>query len=171
MKNINKKIKISGFGGQGVLFLGKFIAELANIKELYITWLPSYGPEMRGGTANCSVVISSKPIPSPVINDVDILIAFNQPSYDKFKKQVLKNGLIIIDSSLVKTSNKSVIKVEATKTAERLGNKKVANMVMAGVILKELDLFYIKSIKEILKKSGFKKEMIDLNLKALESIK
>lgn len=169
MNNINKKIIIAGFGGQGILYLGKFIAALANKKGLFITWLPSYGPEMRGGTANCSVIISSKEIPSPVIDKANILIALNQPSFDKFYSQISRKALVIIDSSLVKTTKKSIHKVEATTIAEELGNKKVANMIMAGVLLKKIDLFDIKHIKQVFSESGFKKEIIELNMKALKA--
>jgi len=169
-KDISYKIKIAGFGGQGILFLGRFIAELANKRGLNITWLPSYGPEMRGGTAHCSVIISSRDIPSPVVDTPNVLIAFNQPSFDKFYPQTEKKALVIIDSSLVKTSNRNVIKVNATETAEKLGNKKVANMVMAGFLLKKISLFDIKLSKEILKEVGFKKELIAKNIKALEAI-
>jgi 2-oxoglutarate ferredoxin oxidoreductase subunit gamma len=162
------KIKIAGFGGQGILYLGRFISELANRSGFNVTWLPSYGPEMRGGTANCSVIISSKEIPSPVIDKPDILIALNQPSFDKFYPQIEKDAYVIIDSSLVRTSKKKVNRIQATETAEKLGNKKVTNMVIAGKVLREIDLLDFNSVNEIFKESGFNKEIIKLNMKALK---
>ena len=99
---IDFSIILAGFGGQGILSAGKFAAEAALIEGHEVSWFPSYGPEMRGGTANCSVVISDEAIGSPVINDADVLIALNQPSLEKFEKQVKAGGIIIIDSSLIK---------------------------------------------------------------------
>ncbi len=168
MKKETYKIRIAGFGGQGVLFLGKLIAEVANKKGYNITWLPSYGPEMRGGTANCSVIISKKEIPTPVIDEIDILVAFNQPSLEKFEDQVQKNGLIVIDSGLVKSNIRNIVEIDATKRAEKLGSVKIANMVVAGFLLKELNLFDKNIVQDVLKELGLNKEIIELNLKALE---
>jgi len=163
---MRRRIIIAGFGGQGILFLGRFLAEIANEKGYNITWLPSYGPEMRGGTANCSVIISNREIPSPVIDKANILICFNQPSFNKFYPETKKNALVVIDSSLVKT-NKKVVKIDATETAEKLGDKKVANMVIGGYVLRELGLYSKYISKKVLMEIGLEKDMLKLNLKVL----
>lgn len=133
-----QKITISGFGGQGVLSLGKFISYSAIEQNLNTSWLPSYGPEMRGGTANCSVIYSSEEIAAPVIDHPDILIAFNEPSLDKFEKTVKEGGIIITNSDIVKksTTRKDVkfyqIPVDTLAAAI---NKRGANVYMLGILL------------------------------------
>ena len=133
-----QKITISGFGGQGVLSLGKFISYSAIEQNLNTSWLPSYGPEMRGGTANCSVIYAAEEIAAPVIDQADILIAFNEPSLDKFEKTVKEGGIIITNSDIVKkaTTRKDVkfyqIPVDTLAAAI---NKRGANVYMLGVLL------------------------------------
>ena len=165
-----KKIKVAGFGGQGVLFLGKFIAELANKLDYNITWLPSYGPEMRGGTANCDVIISKKQIGSPLIDNPNILISLNQPSFDKFYPRIEKNALVIINSDLIKSEEKNLVKIKASTLAEGLGNEKILNMVIAGYLIKKLNLFDKKIIQEIFKNAGLSNDLIELNFKALATV-
>lgn len=135
---IDYSIILAGFGGQGVLSAGKMAAEAALIEGKEVSWFPSYGPEMRGGTANCSVVISDHVIGSPVINDTDVLIALNRPSLEKFEKQVKPGGIIIIDSSLVKTgtTRKDVrfFPIPSSEIANELGNMAYATVVLLGCL-------------------------------------
>lgn len=135
---IDYSIILAGFGGQGILSAGKMAAEAALTEGREVSWFPSYGPEMRGGTANCSVVISDEIIGSPVINDADVLIALNQPSLEKFEKQVKPGGIIIIDSSLVKisTQRKDVIffPIQSSEVAIELGNMAYSTIVLLGCL-------------------------------------
>jgi 2-oxoglutarate ferredoxin oxidoreductase subunit gamma len=131
-------IILAGFGGQGILSAGKIIATAALLEGREVSWFPSYGPEMRGGTANCSVVISDEPIGSPVINDTDVLIALNGPSLEKFSRQVKPGGLIIVDSTLVKNdSGRNDIRffpIPAANLAESLGNMTFAAIILLGCL-------------------------------------
>lgn len=132
------KITISGFGGQGVLSLGKFISYSAIEQNLNTSWLPSYGPEMRGGTANCSIIYSAEEIPAPVIDHPDVLIAFNEPSLVKFESTVKEGGIIIVNSDIVKikTTRKDVTFYEIpVDTLAAQINKRGANVYMLGVLL------------------------------------
>lgn len=131
-----ERIVIAGFGGQGVLSLGQFIAYSAMYEGLEVTWLPSYGPEMRGGTANCSVVVGDQPIASPIIAVADTLIVMNKPSLDKFIDSVKPGGLVIVNSSLIKEKitrdDVRVLYVDANELALESGNAKTANIVVFG---------------------------------------
>lgn len=133
-----EKIIIAGFGGQGVLSLGQFIAYAALYENKAATWLPSYGPEMRGGTANCSVVVDDTEVASPIIAVPDTLIAMNKPSLDKFKNKVRPGGLIIVNSSLisdkVERTDVTTIYVPANELAHEAGNDKTANIVVLARI-------------------------------------
>lgn len=137
---MEEKIIIAGFGGQGVLSLGQFIAYSAINNGLEVTWLPSYGPEMRGGTANCSVVVSDQPVASPIIATPDCLIAMNRPSLDKFVNSVKPGGLIIVNSSLidvkVERTDVKTVYVPANDIAREVGNDKTANIVVLGAYVK-----------------------------------
>ena len=168
------QILIAGFGGQGVLFAGKFLAYKGMVEDLNISWLPSYGPEMRGGTANCSVVISDMPVGSPIITTPDVLVAMNLPSLQKFVDTVVPGGKIILDSTLigvqVERSDVEVFYVPATQMAKDAGFSTLANMILAGKVLKETDCVAWDGNKETLeafipaKKAG----LIDVNCKALQ---
>ncbi len=133
-------IIIAGFGGQGVLSLGQFIAYSAMYEGMEVSWLPSYGPEMRGGTANCSVCVDKKPIASPIISSPDTLIAMNMPSLTKFASKVKKGGTIIVNSSLitekVDRDDVRVIYVDASDLAVKVNNPKAANLVIFGAYVK-----------------------------------
>lgn len=139
------KIVLAGFGGQGVLFAGKLIANTALIEDREVSWLPSYGPEMRGGTANCSVTLSDEPIGSPLVLDPDALVAMNQPSLDKFVDAVVPGGLIVADSTMVPNipttdqvaQGVRVFAVPATAMAEENGLKGLANIILAGKLWAE----------------------------------
>ena len=134
----DRKIVLAGFGGQGVLFAGKVIAYTGLIGDREVSWLPSYGPEMRGGTANCSVSLAADPIGSPLITAPDVLIAMNQPSLDKFIDAVVPGGLIIADSTLVQSiperSDVTVKAVPAADIAEKAGLKGLGNIVLVGAL-------------------------------------
>ena len=169
------QILIAGFGGQGVLFAGKFLAYKGLVQDKQVSWLPSYGPEMRGGTANCSVIISDMPVGSPIITNPDVLVAMNLPSLTKFVDTVVPGGKIIIDSTLidvkVQRSDVQVFYVPATQMAKDAGFATLANMILAGKVLKETDAVSFDGNKETLesfipaKKAG----LIDINCKALQA--
>ena len=148
------QILIAGFGGQGVLFAGKFLAYKGLIEERQVSWLPSYGPEMRGGTANCSVILSDEPIGSPIISHPDCLIAMNKPSLDKYKDTVVPGGTILVDSTLidetVERSDVNVFYVPATKMAGDAGFSTLANMILVGKLLKEVDSVGLSNVDDIL---------------------
>jgi 2-oxoglutarate ferredoxin oxidoreductase subunit gamma len=136
-------IILAGFGGQGILSAGRIVASAALIEGHEVSWFPSYGPEMRGGTANCGVVISDSTIGSPVINDTDVLIALNGPSLDKFTRQVKPGGLIIVDSTLVKAipSRQDVrfFSIPASDLANELGNMNFAVVFLLGCLAANSD--------------------------------
>lgn len=170
---MTKEIIISGFGGQGILFAGKVLAYCALIKNYEISWLPSYGPEMRGGTANCSVCISDEPIGSPVIVSADCLIAMNQPSYEKFINIVKPDGLILLDSSNVNEStlrnDVQTISVPATDLANEHQLNNMANMILLGKLISETELFSISEIEQGLRKciSTKREKLIKPNIQAV----
>ena len=168
-----KQILLSGFGGQGILFSGKMIAYKGLIEDKQVSWLPSYGPEMRGGTASCSVIVSDDAVGSPIVSNPDILVAMNLPSMDRFEESVVSGGMIFYDSSLVERSVKredvKVYPVPATRLAGENGFPTLANMILVGKILKELGEFDEEVIMTTLKKiiSAKRVDMIDVNMKAL----
>ena len=167
------QILIAGFGGQGVLFAGKFLAYKGLMEDLQVSWLPSYGPEMRGGTANCSVVLSDTPVGSPIITEPDVLIAMNLPSLQKFVDTVVPGGQIYVDSSLidvkVERTDVEVFYIPATQMAKENDIATLANMIIVGHLLQnqpELDFAGAAETVEHLvppKKAG----LIELNMKAL----
>jgi len=167
-------ILIAGFGGQGVLFAGKVLAYggLCDGKE--ITWLPSYGPEMRGGTCNCSVCVSDEPIGSPLVTSPDILVAMNRPSLEKFIDTVVPGGTVIIDSSIidlkVEHTDVTVCELPATELAETNGLKGLGNMVLVGKLNQVCKVISAQGMdKGIVKCVPAKKpEMLDFNRKAVK---
>ncbi len=169
-----KQLLFSGFGGQGILFAGKFIAYKGLTDEKQVSWLPSYGPEMRGGTASCSVIVSDEPVGSPIVSNPDILIAMNLPSLDKYENSVVKGGTIIMDSSLIERKvvrdDVKVFAVPATQLASDNGMPTLANMILVGKLLKELDDFCEESVTAALKKviSAKRADMMDINRKAMQ---
>ena len=169
------QILIAGFGGQGVLFAGKFLAYKGLVQGKQVSWLPSYGPEMRGGTANCSVIISDTPVGSPIITNPDILIAMNLPSLTKFVDAVVPGGKIIIDSTLidakVERTDVEVFYIPATQMAKDAGFSTLANMVLAGKVLKETDAVSFEGNKETLESfiPAKKASLIDINCQALQT--
>lgn len=168
-----ERIIIAGFGGQGVLSLGKFISYAAIEEGMDTTWLPSYGPEMRGGTANVSVVVSDKTVSSPIIPSPDTLIAMNKPSLYKFVDDVKKDGVIIVNSSLipdkVERDDVKVCYINANDIALEAGNARTANIVVLGAYLKLTGIISkedaLKAIESIF---ASKPKVIPMNLKAFE---
>jgi len=169
------QILIAGFGGQGVLFAGKFLAYKGLVQGKQVSWLPSYGPEMRGGTANCSVIISDTPVGSPIITNPDVLIAMNLPSLTKFVDAVVPGGKIIIDSTLIDAkvvrTDVEVFYIPATQMAKDAGFSTLANMVLAGKVLKETDALAFEGNKETLESfiPAKKANLIDINCQALKT--
>lgn len=170
---MNKQILIAGFGGQGVLFAGKFLATKGLIEDKNVSWLPSYGPEMRGGTANCSVIISDEPVGSPIVSEPDCLIAMNLPSLKRYEDIVVPGGMIIVDSTLisekVERNDVSVFYVPATKMAKDEGFATLANMILCGKLLKEISDMSFENTTEALQKviPARKANLLDVNLNAL----
>jgi 2-oxoglutarate ferredoxin oxidoreductase subunit gamma len=163
----------TGFGGQGILMMGKIIALAALEEKKEVAWIPSYGPEMRGGTAYCTVVISDSPIGSPVIQNPMYLVAMNQPSMEKFGQLVKSDGLILKNSSLVPiSSNRTDLKeyeIAANAIANELGTVKVANVVALGAFIQQTRMFSFDLIQDILKKELSKKPgLLDINIKAID---
>ena len=170
-----ERIIISGFGGQGVLSAGLMLAESAVHIGLEATFMPSYGIEMRGGTANCHVIISDKKIGSPIITEADSLIAFNEPSIQKFAGRVRKDGLIIINSSVAKEEydfpERKVVKVPMESMAlDSLGNQKMANVIMIGKFIREKAFITLDELKRAINEKFLKKgeKVVKLNYQALE---
>ena len=168
------QILLAGFGGQGVLFAGKFLAYKRMVQGKQLSWLPSYGPEMRGGTANCSVILSDTPVGSPIITNPDVLVAMNLPSLQKFVDAVVPGGKIILDSTLidakVERTDVEVFYIPATQMARDAGFSTLANMILTGKVMKEaacVDFADNKGTLEAFipaKKAG----LIDVNCKALQ---
>ena len=171
---MNKEILIAGFGGQGILFSGKFLAYEGLIDGKEVSWLPSYGPEMRGGTANCSIIISDNPVGSPIVSNPDILIAMNLPSLDKYENETKKGGQIFVDSSLidrkVERSDVETYYIPATKLASDKGLSGLANMIMIGHMIAKSGIIPEENIEKAMQKvvPAAKQNMFDLNMKAVQ---
>ena len=164
----------AGFGGQGILFAGKLLAYKGLTEDKQVSWLPSYGPEMRGGTASCSVIISDTPVGSPIVSNPDILIAMNLPSLDKYENLVKAGGMIFYDSSLiereVKRNDVKAFPIPATKLADDNGTPTLANMIIMGKVLGETGEFTDEGVLAALKKviSAKRADMLDVNLNAMK---
>ena len=165
---------LSGFGGQGILFAGKFLAYKGLTAGQQVSWLPSYGPEMRGGTASCSVIVSDDPVGSPIVSNPDILVAMNLPSFDKFESTVVPGGMIFADSTLIERKavrdDVKVFYIPATQLASDNGFPTLANMIIVGKILKELGQFDEDALRAALGKviSAKRADMLETNLKAMK---
>jgi len=172
---MEKSFLFSGFGGQGILFMGKFISYYGMLGGHEVSWIPSYGAEMRGGTASCGVCISEGPIGSPVVASPDVLVCMNLPSLDKFEKDLKGGGLLFIDSSLAErgASRDDIVsyRVPATKAADDNGMKNLANMIMIGRMMAELGYYDPELAREAMKKTvpERKRDLFDMNLRALET--
>jgi 2-oxoglutarate ferredoxin oxidoreductase subunit gamma len=169
-----EEIIIAGFGGQGVMSMGQLLAYAGMLEGKHVSWLPSYGPEQRGGTANCSIVVSDEPVGSPVVSRPQTAIILNNPSFEKFEPHIRPGGLLILNSSLVTRittrEDIKVIEVQATQMANELGNSKVANMILLGTYLANVPFISLHSVVHSLNKvlSPEKSHLIELNIKALE---
>ena len=136
---MQEEIVLAGFGGQGVLFAGQLLAHAAMREGKHVTWIPSYGPEMRGGTANCTVVISDDPIGSPIVKHPSVAVVFNNPSMLKYMDMVRPGGLLVVNGSIVSATTDRqdirIVNVPATETANQLGETKLTNMILCGAML------------------------------------
>ncbi len=172
MRDLN--MVFAGFGGQGVLFAGKVIAYAGLIEGRELSWLPSYGPEMRGGTANCSVCLSDEAIGSPLVTNSNVLVAMNRPSLDKFVNDVEPGGVILLDSSLidvkVERDDVKTYYVPASTLAEENGLKGLANIILVGKLFKEVGFCTEETLDKALQKCipARKAAMLDFNRKAIE---
>ncbi len=169
------QILIAGFGGQGILFAGKFLAYKGLLEDLQVSWLPSYGPEMRGGTANCNVILSDDPVGSPIVTNPDVLIVMNLPSLQKYEDTVVPGGQIYVDSTLiaekVRRTDVEVYYIPATQMANDAGVPTLANMVIMGHVLKNNPELSFDGTEATVQKlvPAKKAELVGLNLKALEA--
>lgn len=168
-------ILIAGFGGQGVLFAGKCLAYNGLTEGKQVSWLPSYGPEMRGGTASCSVILSDSPVGSPIVSNPNVLIALNLPSLDKYEPMAVPGAKIFVESSLierkVERDDVEAFYIPATKMATDMGAPTLANMVILGKMIKETGVVGFDAIENGLKKviPARKADMLEINLKALKA--
>ena len=166
---------IAGFGGQGVLFAGKFIAYKGLLEGRQLSWLPSYGPEMRGGTANCSVILSDDPVGSPIVSNPDVLMVMNLPSLDKYEDEAVAGAKIFVDSTLierkVRRTDVSAYYIPATQLAKDAGFPTLANMIMVGKMIRESGLISYEGLREALGKvvSAKHADLLEVNLKAIET--
>jgi len=169
----NPRLKIAGFGGQGVLLLGLVMAEAGLRSGQHVSWIPSYGPEMRGGTAHVHVNISEKRIGSPLVSRPTVLIAMNGPSLDKFAKEVEPGGLILYNASLISQiparEDVEVLAVPATRIADELGSTLLANMVMLGAYLEYTEIMSLDAAREALHEQVKRKQFLEADLKALDA--
>ena len=166
------RVILAGFGGQGVMFIGRVLAYAGMVSDLNLCWIPSYGPEMRGGTANCSVILSDEEIHSPVIDFADGAIVLNKPAYDKFAPRIKPGGVLIVNSSLAKLDEKrkdiKIIEIPATDIASEMGNVGITNMVCLGALLPSLQLIDLDKVKKAMKELTEKRpELFELNLTAI----
>ena len=167
------QILIAGFGGQGILFAGKFLAYKGLLEELQVSWLPSYGPEMRGGTANCNVIVSEQPVGSPIITEPDVLIAMNLPSLLKYVDTVVPGGQVYVDSSLigqkVERTDVEVFYIPATQMAKEQQIPTLANMIMMGHVLENHPELSFDGTETVVSKlvPPTKAALVELNMKAL----
>ena len=150
-----KQFIFAGFGGQGMLLIGKFVAMAAMLDGKHVSWLPSYGPEMRGGTANCSVIVSDKDVASPLVDKADVIVAMNLPSLDKFEEHVKPGGLLVINSSIIERKSTrddiTVVYCDAMKIAEDVGNPKGANVAILGALMEKMPIVSVDKMMEAIR--------------------
>ncbi len=168
------KTIFAGFGGQGVLSMGLNLAQAAMLEGKYVTYLPSYGAEVRGGTANCTVAVSDEEIASPVASSPEFIVAMNQPSMIRFQNQIESGGLFFVNSSLIEAEftrgDIDVVEIPANSIAEELGSPRSANMVMLGAFTRRSNLVSLSSVIEALKNTlKNKQKLIAVNKKALQA--
>ena len=172
---MEKTFIFAGFGGQGMLLIGKFMAMSCMLDGKHVSWLPSYGPEMRGGTANCSVIVSDEPVASPLVDKADIIVAMNRPSLDKFEEHVKPGGVLVINSSIIDRKavrdDIAVVYCDANGIAEQVGNPKGANVAILGAVMAKADVTSLDSMMEAIRiELGEKKaRFLEGNKKALQA--
>lgn len=170
---MTKEFIFAGFGGQGMLLIGKFLAMACMLDGKHVSWLPSYGPEMRGGTANCSVIVSDDDVASPMVDSADVVVAMNLPSLDKFEQHVRPGGVLVINSSIIGRKSErddiTVVYCDAMKIAEEVGNPKGANVAILGAMLEKEPIVAVdKMIEAIRIELGERKlKFLEGNKKAL----
>ena len=166
---MEKTFIFAGFGGQGMLLIGKFVAMACMLDGKHVSWLPSYGPEMRGGTANCSVIVSDEPVASPLVDKADVIVAMNRPSLDKFEEHVKPGGVLVINSSKAVRDDITVVYCDANGIAESIGNPKGANVAILGATLAKAPVTSVESMMEAIRiELGEKKaRFLEGNKKAL----
>lgn len=171
---MNVQMLLAGFGGQGILFMGKVAATTAMIDGKYVSWLPSYGPEMRGGTANCSVCIDEREIGCPIVLSPNLFVAFNRPSFEKFISTVQSDGVVLVDSSLVESPSPRedirFCEMPATVMAQKNGLNGLANMLMLGYLTKVSGFTSLETLLQAVKDSvpSSKDQMLQKNLEAVK---
>ena len=150
-----KQFIFAGFGGQGMLLISKFVAMAAMLDGKHVSWLPSYGPEMRGGTANCSVIVSDKDVASPLVDKADVIVVMNLPSLDKFEEHVKPGGLLVINSSIIDRKSTrddiTVVYCDANRIAEAVGNPKGANVAILGAMLEKEPIVDLDKMTEAIR--------------------
>lgn len=172
---MHHELILAGFGGQGVMLAGQLLAYAGMLEDKHVSWIPSYGAEMRGGTANCSVVISAREISSPIVTEPTILVALNMPSLEKFESQVKAGGTIIYNSSLCNPPSRKddvqILDIPANEISESLGTSKVANMVAVGAVVEKTGLVSMDTVVAALSKvlPEHRHNLIPLNKSALEA--
>lgn len=171
---MQKDVIFSGFGGQGILLIGKILADVGMNEGRFVTWFPSYGPEMRGGTAYCQVIISDDPIASPVVSSPSVAVVMNKPSMDKFGPKVKKGGLLLVNSSLIPDESErtdiEILRIPANQLALDSGNVRASNMVILGALTRSLDLVSLEGVKaKIEYEFRTKSKFIPSNLAAFDA--
>lgn len=170
---MNQEMIFAGFGGQGVMLMGQILAYAGMMEGQQVSWFPAYGPEMRGGTANCSIIIGDEPVGTPIVTEPAVVVAMNLPSLDKFEPHLASGGMLLINSSLIERpahrTDVKVMLVPCNDIAKELGNPKVANMVMVGAIVAASGVVKIESVLQVLAKKIFKNkpEVMKLNEQAI----
>lgn len=165
---------LAGFGGQGVMSMGQMLAYAGMLEQKKVSWIPSYGPEMRGGTANCAVVITDEEIGSPVVVEPDVVVAMNLPSMDKFESTIKPGGVLLYNSSLIDRKpardDITVLAIPANEVANELGNTRVANMVMMGALLSQVNVVTVESIHKGLEQvlPSHRQDLLEVNKQAME---
>jgi len=152
---MKKEFIFAGFGGQGMLLIGKFLAMACMLDGKHVSWLPSYGPEMRGGTANCSVIVSDEEVASPMVDKADCIVAMNLPSLDKFEQHVKPGGVLVINSSIIERKSVrddiTVVYCDAMKIAEQVGNPKGANVAILGALMAKEPIVSVDKMTEAIR--------------------
>ena len=172
---MKKEFIFAGFGGQGMLLIGKFMAMSCMLDGKHVSWLPSYGPEMRGGTANCSVIVSDEEVASPLVDKADVIVAMNRPSLDKFEEHVKPGGVLVINSSIIdrkaERDDIQVVYCDATRIAEAVGNPKGANVAILGAMLQKVPVVDDEKMSEAIRiELGERKaKFLPGNMKALQA--